>query len=235
VVSQSDKKRSLHESLGDNAVLGGLFFALLFFLMSYPLITHRAFGSLLLDVIFSVMLVASAYAVSNQRKVLIVAIILALPAFGFWWAVRATDAPATIFAGLALSVVFFLFIIFVLLRNIVRSEYVSVGTIFGVMSVYLLIGVAWSFVYAMVELATPGAFDFGVLAAQLDSSATHGELRFLGYYSLVTLSTLGYGDITPVSPLARSLSALEAVAGQLYIAVLIAFMVGTHIAQKRRD
>lgn len=234
-MSQADKKASWRDSFGDNAVLGGLFFALLFFLMSYPLITHRAFGSLLLDVIFSVMLVASAYAVSNQRKVLIVAIILALPAFGFWWAVRATDAPATIFAGLALSVVFFLFIIFVLLRNIVRSEYVSVGTIFGVMSVYLLIGVAWSFVYAMVELATPGAFDFGVLAAQLDSSATHGELRFLGYYSLVTLSTLGYGDITPVSPLARSLSALEAVAGQLYIAVLIAFMVGTHIAQKRRD
>ena len=233
-MSQIDKKKSLREQPGDNAILAGLFFALLFFLMSYPLITDRSLGSLLLDVVFSVILIASAYAVSHQRKVLIAAVILALPTFGFWWSVRALDTPAIILTGLALSVLFFVFIIFVLLRNIVRSDEVSVGTIYGVMSVYLLIGVAWSFVYAMVELATPGSFDFGSLASQLDPSALHGELRFFGYYSLVTLSTLGYGDITPVTPLARSLSALEAVTGQLYIAVLIAFMVGTHIAQKRR-
>ena len=233
-MSQIDRKNVSRERLGDNAVLAVLFFALLFFLMSYPLIADRSAGSFLLDLVFSVILIASAYIVSHQRKVLIVAVILALPAFGFWWSVRAMESQTIIFGGLALSVVFFLFIIFVLLRNIVRSDVVSVGTIYGVMSVYLLIGVTWSFAYAMAELATPGAFDFGVLAAQLDSSATHGELRFFGYYSLVTLSTLGYGDITPVTPLARSLSALEAVTGQLYIAVLIAFMVGTHIAQKRR-
>jgi len=234
-MSQRNKKNVRRERLGDNAILAGLFFALLFFLMSYPLITDRSLGSVLLDVVFSVILIASAYAVSHQRKVLIAAVILALPTFGFWWTVRATETPIIIFVGLALSVVFFLFIIFVLLRNIVRSDEVSVGTIYGVMSVYLLMGVAWAFVYAMVEMVTPGAFDFGALAVTESSSATHGELRFFGYYSLVTLSTLGYGDITPVTPLARSLSALEAVAGQLYIAVLIAFMVGTHIAQKRRD
>jgi hypothetical protein len=234
-MSQSDRKKILREILGENSILAGLFFALLFFLMSFPLIADHPAGSFLLDMVFSAILVASAYAVSHQRKVLIVAVILALPAFGFWWSAHAMETPIIIFGGLALSAVFFLFIIFVLLRNIVRSDEVSLGTIYGVMSVYLLIGVTWSFVYAMIELATPGAFDFGALATQVDGSATHGELRFFGYYSLVTLSTLGYGDITPVTPLARSLSALEAVAGQLYIAVLIAFMVGTHIAQKRRS
>jgi voltage-gated potassium channel len=234
-MSQVDNKTSLHDSLGDNAMLAGLFFVLLFFLVAYPLISDRSLGSVILDLTFSAMLAASAYAVSNQRKVLIFAVVLALPAFAFWWSVRVTDSPTPIFGGLAFSVVFFLFIIYVLLRNIVRSEIVSVGTIFGAMSVYLLIGVVWSFVYAMVELASPGAFEFGPLAAQIDDSGKHGQLRFFGYYSLVTLSTLGYGDITPVTPLARSLAALEAVAGQLYIAVLIAFMVGTHIAQKGRD
>jgi voltage-gated potassium channel len=234
-MSQAGKKTSLRDSLGSNAILAVLFFALLFFLMSYPLIAGRAPGSLLLDVVFTLILVASAYAVSNQRKVLIFAVILALPAFGFWWFLHAVVTPGIIFGGLAMSVLFFVFMIFILLRNIVRSGEVSVGTIYGVMAVYLLIGVAWSFVYAMIELITPGAFDFGVLAESVSSSAPHGALRFFGYYSLVTLSTLGYGDITPISPLARSLSALEAVTGQLYIAVLIAFMVGTHIAQKRRD
>lgn len=233
-MNQSGNKTILRDRLGDNAVLGGLFFALLFFLMSYPLITDRTLGTLILDVVFSTILIGSAYAVSDNRKVLIVAVILALPAFGLWWGVRVTDETAIVFASLAMSVVFFLFIIAVILRNIARSDEVSVGTIYGVLSVYLLIGVAWSFLYAIVELATPGAFNFGALAATVDRTATHGELRFFGYYSLVTLSTLGYGDITPVTPLARSLSALEAVAGQLYIAVLIAFMVGTHIAQKNR-
>jgi voltage-gated potassium channel len=233
-MSQSGKKTILRDRLGDNAVLAGLFFALLFFLISYPLIADRTLGTFLLDVIFSALLITSAYAVSDNRKVLIVAVILAFTAFGLWWSVRATDAISIVFASLAMSVVFFLFIITVILRNIARSDEVSVSTIYGVMSGYLLIGVAWSFLYAIVELATPGAFDFGALATTADSSATHGELRFFGYFSLVTLSTLGYGDITPVTPLARSLSALEAVAGQLYIAVLIAFMVGTHIAQKHR-
>jgi hypothetical protein len=233
-MKKSGGKASLRDSLGDDVVLAGLFFALLFFLMSYPLIADHTLGTLLLDVVFSVLLITSAYAVSHNRKVLIVAVILALPAFGLWWSVRAINTTAIIFASLAMSVVFFVFVITVILRNIARSDEVSVGTIYGVMSVYLLIGVAWSFLYAIVELASPGAFDFGALATTVDSSATRGELRFFGYYSLVTLSTLGYGDITPVTPLARSLSALEAVTGQLYVAVLIAFMVGTHIAQKHR-
>jgi len=233
-MKKSGEKAGLRDSLGDDVVLAGLFFALLFFLMSYPLIADHTLGTLLLDVVFSVLLITSAYAVSHNRKVLIVAVILALPAFGLWWSVRAINTTAIIFASLAMSVVFFVFVITVILRNIARSDEVSVGTIYGVMSVYLLIGVAWSFLYAIVELASPGAFDFGALATTVDSSATRGELRFFGYYSLVTLSTLGYGDITPVTPLARSLSALEAVTGQLYVAVLIAFMVGTHIAQKHR-
>ncbi len=233
-MSQSGKKSGLRDTLGDNAVLAGLFFALLFFLMSYPLIADHSLGSLFLDVLFLAILIASAYAVSNNRNVLIIAAILALPTFGLWWSVRVTDATVVILGSLALSIVFFMFIIFVLLRNVVRSDQVSVGTIYGVMSVYLLIGVGWSFIYAIIELATPGSFDFGALAESAGGSAKHGDLRFLGYYSLVTLSTLGYGDITPMTPIARSLSALEAVAGQLYIAVLIAFMVGTHIAQKGR-
>lgn len=132
------------------------------------------------------------------------------------------STPAVL-AGLIFSTVFFLFILIVLLHNI----------IYAAMSAYLLLGVAWSFFYALVENITPGAFDFGSLIAHVESGAPHGELRLFSYYSLVTLSTLGYGDITPVTPLARSLSAMEAVTGQLFIAVLPARLVGLHIAQKK--
>jgi hypothetical protein len=234
-MSQPAIKKFSRDRFDDTMILGGLFFALLFFLMSYPLITDRSIGSLVLDIAFSAILIVSAYAVSSQRKVLVLAVILAVPTFGLWWSVRATDTNTLVLASLSTSIVFFVFIIAVILRNIFRSDNVTLGTIFGVMSVYLLIGVAWSFLYAVVEMATPGSFDFGGLLDTVDASSTHGELRFFGYYSLVTLSTLGYGDITPLSPIARSMSALEAITGQLYIAVLIAFMVGTHVAQKGRN
>jgi hypothetical protein len=82
-------------------------------------------------------------------------------------------------------------------------------------------------------MLNPGQFNFGALIPETTIKATHGELHLFSYFSLVTLSTLGYGDITPLTPLARSLSSLEAVVGQLYIAVLIARLVGMHIAQKQ--
>ncbi len=142
------------------------------------------------------------------------------------------STPAVL-VGLIFSTVFFLFILIVLLHNIIDSVRAGADTIYAAMSAYLLLGVTWYFFYALVEIITPGAFNFGSLIAHVESGAPHGELRLFSYYSLVTLSTLGYGDITPVTPLARSLSAMEAVTGQLFIAVLLARLVGLHIAQKK--
>lgn len=227
------KEKFLLTYLGTNPRLGWLFYALVSFFILYPLVPDEASGTPILDLIFSGMLVFCAYAVSHQRKVLIAAVILSILTLLFWWAGWALGSQPLVFAGLAAFAIFFCFILSVLLRNIMKSDKVSLDTIYGAMSAYLLVGVTWSFFFAMVEMSAPGAFDFGPLAAQADQPGIHAELRFFSYYSLVTLSTLGYGDITPLAPFARSLSALEAITGQLFIAVLIARMVGTHIAQKQ--
>jgi amino acid transporter len=129
--------------------------------------------------------------------------------------------------------VFFLYIVAVLLRGILRSEEVDADTLYGAVTAYLLIGVTWAFFYAMVYLVVPNAFTFGPLTTFVEADPLFGDLRFFIYYSLVTLSTLGYGDITPLAPMARTLASLEAVLGQLYIAVAVAALVGTHIAQKQ--
>jgi len=231
-VNDAQYKHVLRKGLGDNPGLAWLFIALLFFLLSYPLLAHHPAGSLVLDVLFSAMLIISTYVFSHQRKVLIAALAIAVPTLILWWSTRVVGSTPLVLSGLVFSALFFLFVVIVLLANIMKSREVNVDTIYGAMSAYLLIGVTWSFFYAMVQLSAPGAFDFGALILQLDESSSHGPLRLFGYYSLVTLSTLGYGDITPVTPLARSLSALEAVTGQLYMAVLIARLVGMHIAQQ---
>ena len=93
----------------------------------------------------------------------------------------------------------------------------------GALCIYLLLGVLWAVLFAFVELVEPTAF--------LDRGReVGGPIEHFLYYSFVTLTTLGYGDITPVHPVARTLAYLEAVIGQLYIAVLIAGLVGRHVA-----
>ena len=229
----NENKTWLRQSMGDQPGFAWLFASLFFFMLAYPLIHDR--GSVVLDLLFSGMLVMGTYAVSHERKILVIGLTLALPTLFFWWTVRIIESMPVVFAGLALSSVFFLFVLFVLLRHVIRSRHANAGTIYAAMSAYLLIGVTWAFFYAMVEITSPGSFDFGSHAEQAEHYARHGELRLFSYYSLVTLSTLGYGDITPVSALARSLSTLEAVTGQLFIAVLLARLVGLHVAQHRDD
>lgn len=228
-------KSTWQTMLGDNPGLAWLFFALIGFFLTFPLLAASTAGTFVLDLLFFAVLIFSAYAVSRKRKVLIISIALAVPTTAFWVGARVNDSTLLTFVGLAFSALFFIYIVIVLLREVVDSDEVDADTIYGAMSAYLLIGITWSFFYAMVDLLVPDAFTFGPLAAQAELGPTLGDLRFLVYYSLVTLSTLGYGDITPLAPMARTLASLEAVVGQLYIAVLVAQLVGTHIAQRHRS
>jgi len=123
--------------------------------------------------------------------------------------------------------------VFLLLASISALRQVAVGNdispnrIIGAICIYLLLGVIWSIAYSVTEHWQPGSFHG--LTEQV--SATWN--RDWVYYSFVTLTTLGYGDITPVSQTARSLSLIEAVVGQFYIAVLVAGLVSAYISDRQ--
>ncbi|MCJ7557262.1 MAG: potassium channel family protein [Gammaproteobacteria bacterium] len=110
------------------------------------------------------------------------------------------------------------------------SEKVNVNMIYGAVSVYMLIGLAFAFVYAGLAGLDPESF------SGLDQGPGARDLFLqIIYFSFVTLSTLGYGDILPVSDLARPLAYAEAIAGQLYLTVLVARLVGMHISERIRS
>ncbi|NIQ41114.1 MAG: hypothetical protein GTN85_03425 [Pseudomonas stutzeri] len=90
----------------------------------------------------------------------------------------------------------------------------------------MLLGVFWGLAYLLVGVADPAAFN-GVAGPNLGALSPE-----FFYFSFVTMTTLGYGDIAPAAPLARSLAYLQAVIGQLYVAILIAGMVGAHVASR---
>jgi hypothetical protein len=118
-----------------------------------------------------------------------------------------------------------------ILGDVVHGGRISADKIYGAICVYLLVGFAWAFGYAIMELMDPGSFS-GVVDTD---RADVGRVLQMRYFSFATLTTLGYGDIVPRSPAARTLATLEAMMGQVYLAVLIARLVGLHIVHSSRD
>lgn len=111
-----------------------------------------------------------------------------------------------------------------ILRGIARTRQVTMDTVRGGICVYLLLGYFWAVLYGIVETLDPNAFSSPLL---VDNSATK-----MIYYSFVTLTTLGFGDVVPVSRMASTLTILEALVGQLYPTIFIAILVGSYLSSQ---
>ena len=129
-------------------------------------------------------------------------------------------------AGASADSLFLLIAIVVLVMKIFSEKEITTETIKGGISVYFLMGFLWAFLYSLLLLLNPEALSFSKEAL---------EYSKLTYFSFTTLTTLGYGDIAPVSWMARNLTILESTSGQIYLTVLIARLVGLHIVSKRQD
>ena len=104
---------------------------------------------------------------------------------------------------------------------------IDINRLVGAACIYLLSGGLWGIVYFLLSVVSPGSF------VGIDGATLSEQLNEFIYHSFVTMTTLGYGDVTPVLPVARSLCYLEAVLGQLYLTVLVAALVGIHIANRQ--
>lgn len=179
-------------------------------------------------ILTSAVIVAGIYSVVSDRRFLITALALAAPALISRWLLYFSTVPWLVIVDFVSDIAFFGFNTYAILSYVLRQRTVSVDIMYGAACAYLLIGVVWGIIYALLEFVQPGSFDFAGAAA-MNVNELAGTML---YYSFVTLTTLGYGDFIPVTPPARSLSFLEAVLGQLYLAILIARLVGMHISWK---
>lgn len=112
---------------------------------------------------------------------------------------------------------------------VMRADRPVGDRILGATSVYLLIGLAWAKVYETLDVVTPGAFRFPA-----DTAWAASRLPRYAYLSFITLATVGYGDVTPVTPIAGTLAWLEAITGQLYLAITVAQSVALSLAEGSR-
>ncbi|MFC1835180.1 potassium channel family protein [Thermodesulfobacteriota bacterium] len=127
--------------------------------------------------------------------------------------------------GTAIAVLLMLlYCAFVILVRLLRMTEITENEIFASVNLFLMIGFVWAYMYALLESYSPGAFAAGDTSHPL-------ETRFI-YFSFVTLTTLGFGDIVPRIPIAESLVILEAIIGEVYVAVVVTYLLSVHITQK---
>ena len=123
---------------------------------------------------------------------------------------------------------FYLWAIWLAGRQVLFSGVVDANRIVGAICIYLLMGLIWTLMYLFIAQAIPGSFN------GIEQLVWYDNFADVAYYSFVTLTTLGYGDISPVAPIARFLVYMEAVVGVFYMAILVASLIGIGITESKR-
>ena len=201
--------------------------AMLVYWVAAPLLKPFPGLRIFTDIFFTVTVISAIYAVGRVRHQWVVAAGLAFPMFVSLWLMHFGARPALALVGSIFAILFFGYTAWLILAAVFRATEVSWEVIAAALVVYLFLGLIWAGLYSTLELLSPGSFSM----ANVPTGPTSQQF---GYFSYTTLTTLGYGDIVPLSGAARAFATLEAMVGQIYLAVLIARLVGAHIAHSSK-
>ena len=192
------------------------------FLSPYPSLNVLAHASLSVSLFFTV------YTVEKQRNQRSFAMVLLLPLLVLYWLGIYEIVHFTSLGAHLLFVIYFGLLIYSYILQIAHSHKVTEQVLFAALCLYLIIGLFWGSVYSLLAELSPGSYSGALLDKNPDN-----VVHIYNYFSMVTLTTLGYGDISPQTPGAASLCQLEAIVGQFFTAVLIAWLVGNYLADKQ--
>ncbi len=199
-----------------------------------PLLAAAVDQRFLIDIAISIVFASAIYVISNTRRHFIIGMILMIPAFGLIWISKAIGSDTMELVSYIFSMLFFCYVVLLILSDIFHVRLVTFDVIAGGISVYFFIGNIWGLMYTIIARVDQNAFRIPAKTAEYLGD-TMGDASSAMYFSFVTLTTLGYGDITPINSFARTLAYLEAAVGQVYLTVLIASLVGMHIASKEGE
>ncbi len=189
-----------------------------------PLLNQGTILQVIFDAALSLILIVGCFTVSRHKMTPWIAMVLAIPMLLSTWSTQfGFNIPLLKIIGSISGSAYFALIAVTILVYIFNTRSVTGEVISAALVVYLLLGVLWGFGYNLIDLIHPGSFN-------VPEHFTKSEEHSYMYYSFITLTTVGYGDITPISGMARSLSMLEGIIGQSYMAVLVARLVGMHVA-----
>ena len=182
---------------------------------------------ILMDVFLTAIFGAIIFAIRSKRSHVIITSFLVLPLIISTWSSYFVEFTSVSLLTRIFGALFFGYAVINILRIVVQSAEVTKETIFAAIVAYMLMALMWAFLYMILELLAPGSFSFPERAIRTDT------MRF-EYFSFVTITTLGYGDITPLTNKASALVLLEAFVGQVYLVALVAWLVGMHVSRRSK-
>lgn len=203
-----------------------LLVAQLLFLVVVPFLVDYPIGLIALNLVFSLVFVAGTFILSHNRISLAGALLFGVPTLAARWLSYVSYSPELYLVSLVGATAFFVYNAALVIWFVMRQRHVTAETIYGALVGYLLLGLSWGGAFLLLEELHPGSFN---LTTQLPASAN--LIVDMISYSFITLTTVGYGEIYPVTPGARGLSTVEAIVGQFYMAVFVARLIGLRISQ----
>ena len=217
-------QRAYRFCLGDGSLTIAVFILIFFAFVLYPMVEVGVVRRFWLDVVFAAFLSMGAVFVFEPRPIvhlflLLLAGAVAASLVDHFFTSSWLAALRSLLAMLACTALGWL-----LLVRVMRDGRMNFNRIMGAVGSYLLIGIIFTQAFRLLAEIVPGAFAIGGVPVSLDAIS-----QKLSYFSFITLTSTGYGDITPVHPYARSLATMEALAGNLFLAVLVARLVGQEI------
>ena len=208
---------------------GLLLASLLLFIFLHPLVAGQTWTETAMEGILTLIVLASVWAVHGDRRLLLGLCVLGVPGLVLHWATRLAGLPSWAANVAALLIAAFLLAtVFSMVVFLFRAREVTATTLIRAVSAYLLLGIAFTPIYRTIQRITIEAFTVGGTTASGELPAAFGRTEAL-YFSFATLTTLGYGDITPMAPMARMVAAIEASMGPMYVAIVIARLVALYV------
>lgn len=190
------------------------------------------FEHIIADTLFAAICVFGVWAVARDRRILAIGMAIAACGLLARWGTYFWPSQTLVALSLGLQSLFFLFLTAALQWKVLRDRVVDTQTIIGAICVYMTLIYFFAMLYAFMEAVAPGSFVLppDVTGAEVSVHQFRQTAQLL-YFSAVTLASVGFGDVVPNSEVSRGFSALEAIAGQLYLAVLITRLVGIQAAR----
>ena len=208
-----------------------LVIALIALFVAFPFVERLRANSLIESILLTFALLSAVLAIAGRGPILVTGVCLAVPTLAGRWIhlYRPDLLPPEVF--LIGAIVLVVFVIYHLLLFVLKAAAVNTEVLCASISAYLLLGLVWTFAYWLIAELIPGAFALNAAAGPNASMKSFNGV----YFSFITLSTVGYGDITPVANVAKMLAAMEGITGVLYVAVLIARLVSIQAAYRPRE
>ena len=200
-----------------------------FLILTIGTIPFRDLGwfgmNFILATLHTALVVSAIYSCRHKPKIFIILSCIALSSLVATWE-HSISAGFNINLKLTLGIMFYIIFIYVILEDVLKQKRADKNMLLASLSAYMLIGMVFAFVFAILEIQAPGSFSFPESVNSLNKSK-EALLGIFFYHSFVTLTTLGYGDIYPQSQAARFFCIIEAIIGQFYLVVIVAGIVGS--------